>query len=706
MSTPLPDQIGTLIVVVLKGKNLPNKRHIGKQDPYCTLDIGKQRLRTKIVKRGGQHPEWDDEIRFAILDDDEDAPSGATGDQPPPVPSKSPKANWNRDRTMRLSCYADDPREPELIGEVNIKLKDVLTKGETDEWYPLTYKGKYSGEIYLEMTFWSNARPPAKSRPSREGIFEAAAPESQRIASSSTLRPSTATNSSRSRQSSFSTPYKHANDIMPNDNLSASPPEILRPSSSLAKLDLYVAPWEDPNRITTPRPQYNDFGAVQPARRRDSFPPHSDHLKGVHPTHSSMHGLSRLSEASLTQSMSSLSIQSPTSSNPRHSRHSTGASGYPNASQTYHDPYYDQSQPNIFHQPDHPNGSSGFVPIRRTPSPFVPGVQDAYSIPYPSPSPTPSFRPSHRRASFNDLTAPDLRLQANYQQAYSTPPHPSSRDSLSPSPSPSQHHFNRYQQSPNGEQFGSPLSPYPGYGPQEHDPEAVTLVQQHFIPSLNQTYGATAQHDNRYDAPHLVASPPPSISPQSLRVNSPLGAVAPGGRPLPNPQQNQAPHSQSQPTVSYQHAASSGFNIPPPPSLSSLIPPPPPPPTLYQQLQQPLRDGSTSPHRNSYVTQEDGRIGPQNGRQYAPRPSGLPPFPAGLPNRPQSAFEAFGGTLPYSNIPPPPPLPSTTPSPPIQPTQGQPYGGYEPGVQPGYARQSYAPPPPPPQFMNSQYQQW
>ena len=33
---------------------------------------------------------------------------------------------------MRLACYADDPREPELVGEVMINLKDVLTKGETD----------------------------------------------------------------------------------------------------------------------------------------------------------------------------------------------------------------------------------------------------------------------------------------------------------------------------------------------------------------------------------------------------------------------------------------------------------------------------------------------------------------------------------------------------------------------------------------------
>lgn len=33
---------------------------------------------------------------------------------------------------MRLLCYADDPREPELIGEAVVDLSEVLKKGETD----------------------------------------------------------------------------------------------------------------------------------------------------------------------------------------------------------------------------------------------------------------------------------------------------------------------------------------------------------------------------------------------------------------------------------------------------------------------------------------------------------------------------------------------------------------------------------------------
>jgi hypothetical protein len=33
---------------------------------------------------------------------------------------------------MQLSVYADDPREPTIIGETKVDLTEVLTKGETD----------------------------------------------------------------------------------------------------------------------------------------------------------------------------------------------------------------------------------------------------------------------------------------------------------------------------------------------------------------------------------------------------------------------------------------------------------------------------------------------------------------------------------------------------------------------------------------------
>ena len=73
---------------------------------------------------------------------------------------------------MRLQCYADDARDPDFIGETLVDLTEALTKGETDgmstdvvlvnlvdpvpEWFTLMNKDKYAGEVYVELTFWSN----------------------------------------------------------------------------------------------------------------------------------------------------------------------------------------------------------------------------------------------------------------------------------------------------------------------------------------------------------------------------------------------------------------------------------------------------------------------------------------------------------------------------------------------------------------------
>ena len=116
-------------------RNLPNKRHIGKQDPYCQVIFNGEKRRTKAIKRGGQHPEWDEEFRFELYEDVDELPHVPGADTPPPPPPKSngkgpPKVKGGN--FLAISCYADDPREPDLIGESKVDLTEVLTKGETD----------------------------------------------------------------------------------------------------------------------------------------------------------------------------------------------------------------------------------------------------------------------------------------------------------------------------------------------------------------------------------------------------------------------------------------------------------------------------------------------------------------------------------------------------------------------------------------------
>ena len=143
------------------------------------MKLNDETRRTKAVRRGGQHPEWDEEVRFTIFEDVEDelartaTGDGTDGTDPPPPPPKKDKKKSKSGKKMQLTCYADDPREPDLIGETMVDLTEVLTKGETDgmpswtplgslldetglEWFSLSNKDKYCGEVYLELTFWSN----------------------------------------------------------------------------------------------------------------------------------------------------------------------------------------------------------------------------------------------------------------------------------------------------------------------------------------------------------------------------------------------------------------------------------------------------------------------------------------------------------------------------------------------------------------------
>jgi C2 domain len=50
--------IGTLVAIVDRAKNLPNRKTIGKQDPYCAARLGKEAKKTNVDKRGGQTPRW------------------------------------------------------------------------------------------------------------------------------------------------------------------------------------------------------------------------------------------------------------------------------------------------------------------------------------------------------------------------------------------------------------------------------------------------------------------------------------------------------------------------------------------------------------------------------------------------------------------------------------------------------------------------
>lgn len=130
-------RLGTIVVVVIKARHLPNKQTIGKQDAYCTLTFGGRTARTPVMKRAGQTPEWDHEERFEVFTQGEatDVRSEvtATGGVKPTSASPSPRPSKpTGKRELKVAVYADDPRDPELIGSTMVDLEETIKKGEVD----------------------------------------------------------------------------------------------------------------------------------------------------------------------------------------------------------------------------------------------------------------------------------------------------------------------------------------------------------------------------------------------------------------------------------------------------------------------------------------------------------------------------------------------------------------------------------------------
>ncbi|KAJ5917943.1 hypothetical protein N7454_010318 [Penicillium verhagenii] len=122
--------IGTLVAIIDRAKNLPNRKTMGKQNPYCAARLGKEAKKTPTDLRGGQTPRWDHELRFTV--------------------HQSPDYY-----KLKVSVFNDD-KKTDLIGETWIDLNNLIIPGgsQDDHWHPLQSRGKYSGEVRIEMTYY------------------------------------------------------------------------------------------------------------------------------------------------------------------------------------------------------------------------------------------------------------------------------------------------------------------------------------------------------------------------------------------------------------------------------------------------------------------------------------------------------------------------------------------------------------------------
>ncbi|KDQ64759.1 hypothetical protein JAAARDRAFT_202049 [Jaapia argillacea MUCL 33604] len=679
-----PRDIGTLIVVILKARNLPNKRHIGKQDPYCTITYNDEKRRTKAIKRGGQHPEWDEEVRFTLLEDVEDelARTANGADTPPPPPPKDNKDGkdnkFNKKikggKSMRLYCYADDPREPDLIGETTVDLSEVLSKGETDEWFTLMSKDRYAGEIYLELTFWSNEPAPRKKVSPKPSSSRNQYGGPGSFVPTGELPSSLAAGGPPSRSASAS--------IVPEGHhRRESLPPSLRASNSLAKLDLYVPPYEQRGQLRLQTSaldqvidEFAELGVGTPRGRSESFPPlHS----GYQPRSASASGLSYSESYSHHSHGSNYSDGSsfydrpltPTGNGqpynnqemyatpphaPMHQAFDPSGqspSGYPQYQSPSRHPRYSIPTASSGFMPIATPAPSGFVPLPSHPSDpsgFVPAMSQT-PAPYPPPSATPM--PSGFAPMPSHTPAPSGFMQQQMPMSSSPSYHASQ-----PASSFAYQHYNQ-------------------------PPPASAPPQQHFIPSQPPISVPPPPHS----APpqQFQGYPPSPSSPghdqgQPGSLNSSLNGRNTGSRPLPQPQftQQAPPQRPALPVPPGQPGV--GFNNP--------IPPPPP-------LPQPPHESGQPYHQGTQVMQIQVPPPPP------PPPSHMTPSPSsGRPSLPQPPTNFPPQQPVYQPILPPPP-------PPNLPMQGHPLPGPPPPLPQPPTNSGHVafpgPPPRPPAQINA-----
>ncbi|KAF8803710.1 hypothetical protein BYT27DRAFT_7108876 [Phlegmacium glaucopus] len=634
-----PREIGTLIVVVSRANHLPNKRHIGKQDPYCLVTVNGEKRRTKAIKRGGQHPEWDEEIRFTVFEDVDDmlartARGDATAPLPPPKDDKKNK-KIKGGKTMKLACYADDPREPELIGETDVDLTEVLTRGETDDWFTLSNKDKFAGKVYMELTFWSNEPAPEKKDSQKPS-------KNKQYGGPGSFVPSGEPSSSQgSRIASASVLYNHSR------HSSDAIPSSLRPSGSLAGLDLYVPPYERNrhSRIDTLAQEFNEFG-VSEHHHRESFPPASysqqphatsypsyvydQNMLEVNSPHSYDRPLSPNVQMATHQYSSSGTLHSypshgylqnpyemsttyqPPSRGPRHSI-PTASSGFMPLSQSS----------GFMPLPSHTSEPSGFAPpLSHTPTPmnynsqFHPQPQQVYppplshtpipanNGPYLQQSTSLSFHPQQPFSTSQSYNYPPYGItpsvSAPPQQFFSSPPPASIVPQAHSAPphmypvSPS--HEDPSGQLPQSQNASRPLPQQPQVVYTQSAPQTPSPLSQPGGINQFNNFSPTTAPNPIPSANSFTAIPPPPPPPPILQYNANTPNVAanashlpipPPPPPLP-PTQNRQPArtaSLPQPPTTYQQPLyQQPLPLPPPPPppsdfvTHSALPPPPPPP--------------------------------------------------------------------------------------------------------------------------------
>jgi Ca2+-dependent lipid-binding protein len=101
---------GKLNLIIKEAKLTRDTDTFGKMDPYISLSLREQSFKTKVLKKGGAAPVWDESFDFDVK---------YIGDN------------------LSLTVFDQDVTSDDKVGEVSIKISSLCTNGGIDEWFEI-----------------------------------------------------------------------------------------------------------------------------------------------------------------------------------------------------------------------------------------------------------------------------------------------------------------------------------------------------------------------------------------------------------------------------------------------------------------------------------------------------------------------------------------------------------------------------------------
>jgi len=99
---------------------------IGKMDPYCIIEYGGHKYKTRVHKKGGKTPVWGDSFEIIV---------GSMSDE------------------LRFKIMDEDTFSDDTVGYGMVKMSSLCANGGVHDWFSITYDNKIAGQVLFSTKY-------------------------------------------------------------------------------------------------------------------------------------------------------------------------------------------------------------------------------------------------------------------------------------------------------------------------------------------------------------------------------------------------------------------------------------------------------------------------------------------------------------------------------------------------------------------------